>query len=353
MERISLKMTINNQAGAASGKTGLAKDKWEEVVRFFPPELRQLLAKVPFNFRRKAVEIRLRLNQALELNCDDGASYISRDGLPVEEAAEAVVITHDEIKKTIQSITSGSLYALEEELIHGYLTLPGGHRVGFTGHALQESGRIRLIKNISSINFRIAKALKGIARPILPLLWKDGRFLKTLIISAPAAGKTTLLREIVREFSYGNSDLGIPGLHVGLVDERSEIAGSYQGVPQLDIGPRTDVLDGAPKKEGIYLLLRAMNPQIIATDEIGGEDDFQVIGDVINAGVSILATAHARSLAEAMLRPGLKRVLETGSVERLIALSNRMGTGTIESIKAGVSAAELLVKAIRPGGYYD
>jgi stage III sporulation protein AA len=324
--------------------------KWEAVLQFFPVDLRQILAKLPVNLQSQAIEIRLRVNQPLEINFDQGSAFIAGDGIPVNDFTKAVTVSQETMKKVLHSITVGSWYALEEELIQGYLTLPGGHRVGFTGHALQEKGQIRFIRNISSLNFRIAKALKGIARPVLPLLWKDGRFLKTLIISPPAAGKTTLLREIIREVSYGNSRLNLPGIHVGLVDERSEIAGSYQGVAQLDVGPRTDLLDGAPKKDGIYLLLRAMNPHLIATDEIGTEDDVRVIGDVINAGVSFLVTAHARNITEAILRPGLKRILETGSVERLITLSSRMGTGTIESVKSGVSAPELLPEAVRPGG---
>lgn len=158
-----------------------------------------------------------------------------------------------------------------------------------------------------------------------------------------------MLREIIRTISMGDPSVKRPGLHVGLVDERSEIAGSFQGVAQLDVGPRTDLLDGAPKKEGIYLLLRAMNPDIIATDEIGTEEDAAVIGDVINAGVSFLVTAHARNITEAIIRPGLKRILETGAVERLITLSNRLGNGTIESIKAGINGPELLGKVIAPG----
>lgn len=331
-------------------RNGQNKSKWEAVLQFFPADLRQILERLPVNLQSKVIEIRLRINQPLEINFDQESSFIAANGMPAPESAKGVVIGPEIMKKLLHSVTTGSWYALEEELIQGFLTLPGGHRVGFTGHALQENGQIRFIRNIGSVNFRIAKALKGIARPVLPLLWKDGRFLKTLIISPPAAGKTTLLREIIREVSYGDIRLNLPGLHVGLVDERSEIAGSYQGVAQLDVGPRTDLLDGAPKKEGIYLLLRAMNPDLIATDEIGTEDDVRVISDVINAGVSFLATAHARNITEAILRPGLKRILETGSVERLITLSNRLGSGTIESVKAGISAPELLAEAIRPGG---
>jgi stage III sporulation protein AA len=341
------------QGNSSEIPNGQDKSKWESILQFFPSDLRQILERLPVNLQSKVIEIRLRIHQPLEINFDRESFFIAAAGAPVRDLSKAVVISPEMMKKVLHSVTAGSWYALEEELVQGFLTLPGGHRVGFTGHALQENGKIRFIRNIGSVNFRIAKALKGIARPIMPLLWKEGRFLKTLIISPPAAGKTTLLREIVREVSYGNSMLNIPGLHVGLVDERSEVAGSYQGVAQLDVGPRTDLLDGAPKKEGIYLLLRAMNPDLIATDEIGAEDDARVIGDVINAGVCFLATAHARNITEAMLRPGLKRIMETGAVERLVTLSNRLGSGTIESVKAGIGAPELLPEAIHPGGTDD
>lgn len=327
--------------------------RWENVIRFFPVELRQILARIPISLQDRIIEIRLRMNHPLEINVNQFSTFINPDGIPVAEPSLAVIISLEMIQKFLHSITAGSWYALEEELVQGYLTLPGGHRVGFTGHALQENGKIRLIRNIGSINFRIAKTFTGIASPILPLLWKEQHFLKTLIISPPAAGKTTLLREIIRVISYGDPTIKLPALHVGLVDERSEIAGSFQGVPQLDVGPRTDILDGAPKKEGIYLLLRAMNPDVIATDEIGTEEDAIVIGDVINAGVSFLVTAHARNITEAILRPGLKRLLETGSVERLITLSNRLGSGTIESVKGGIHAPELLKEALSPGGSND
>jgi stage III sporulation protein AA len=319
-----------------------AEEKWLEVIRFFPTDLRHLLTKVPVKLLPEIIEIRIRINRPLELNCGRQSCLVGSSGGLVEEDSKAFVTGPEELRKVLNAITAGSYYALEEEIAQGYLSLPGGHRVGFAGHVVQSDGKIKLIRNISSINFRVARSFPGTARPLLPLLWKEGRFLKTLIISPPAAGKTTLLREIIRELSYGVAPLNIPGQHIAVVDERSELAGSYMGIPQLDLGPRTDVLDACPKDEGVYLLLRAMNPHIIATDEIGREKDQQMIADIINAGVSFITTAHARNLTEAMLRPGLRRILENSSVERLITLSIRKGPGTVESVKAGVAGPELL-----------
>ncbi len=316
-------------------------DSWLDILRFFPPEIRSRLGRIPGAAQQSVIEIRLRTEQPLELNCGIRSWLVSAGGELVEDPERAWVISSDEMRKAINSLTTGSYYALEDEIAQGYLALPGGHRAGVTGQALIHSGRVKTIRNLSSVNFRIARAHPGIARPILPFLWKDGRLLKTLIISPPAAGKTTLLREIIRELSFGVPGLNIPGQRLAVVDERSELAGSYLGVPQLDLGPRTDVLDGCPKEEGVYLVLRAMNPQIIATDEIGREKDQQMIADVINAGVSFITTAHARNLTEAMLRPGLRRILENGSVDRLIVLSNRLGPGTIESVKSGAAGPEL------------
>jgi stage III sporulation protein AA len=326
---------------------------WPEIIRFFHSDLRNRLAKLPLPFRSEIIEIRCRVNRPVELNCGKRHVFLTEDGGVTDDFREAGVMSIDELRKLISALTTGSYYALEAEIAQGYIGLPGGHRVGFAGRVVQNAGKIQTIQHISSVNFRIARRVAGIARPLLPLLWKDGRFLKTLIISPPAAGKTTLLREIIREFSYGVSQLNIPGHHIGVVDERSELAGSYLGVPQLDLGPRSDILDACPKEEGVYLLLRSMNPQIIATDEVGREKDQQIIADIINAGVSFITTAHARNLTEAMFRPGLRRILENGSIERLITLSNRFGPGTLESVKAGAAGPELWLQSQNGGEHRD
>lgn len=317
------------------------KSPWEQIVSFFPSELRQILESIAAPLRQEAIEIRLRLQQPLELNLRRGSLFISRSGGAVNDWRQGLIITSDDLLKTINSVTTGSLYALEDELANGYITLPGGHRVGFTGRAVLNDGKIRLIRNISSLNFRIAREIFGIATSVLPHLRNEKHLMKTMIIGPPASGKTTLLREICRELSRGQPESGHDGVHVGVVDERSEIAGSFQGLPQFNLGPKTDVLEGCSKRNGVYLLLRSMSPDVIITDEIGAPDDWLVLEDILNAGVSFIASAHAHNLEDAMRRPGLRRILDAGSVERIVVLSNRMGAGTLESIHSGLGVRDI------------
>jgi stage III sporulation protein AA len=219
----------------------------------------------------------------------------------------------EDIRETMERISQYSFYAYEAELSAGYITLPGGHRVGVSGQVVLEDGAVRAWRHISGINIRVARSVFGCADSVLPKISCGGKFFHTMVISPPAFGKTTLLRDIVRQISDG-------GMTVGLADERSEIAGCFRGVAQNDVGVRTDIIDGCPKALAMVMLLRGMSPDVIAADELGGEADARAVDAVLNAGVKLLCTAHGHDVADAMANPSLSSVLGRGIFERFIVL---------------------------------
>jgi stage III sporulation protein AA len=246
-------------------------------------------------------EIRLRTDKPLLLRTKEKAHT-----LPYR-------VTASDIAETMERMSRHSYYAFETELAQGYITLPGGHRVGVAGQAVVENGFVRTWRHIGALAIRIAHSVPGCADGVLPALYTNDRFFHTLIISPPGFGKTTLLRDIVRQISDA-------GLTVGLVDERSEVAGCFAGVPQNDVGIRTDVLDGVPKDIGMAMLLRAMAPQVIAADELGGTEDARAVEAVLKAGVKLLCTAHGYSLNDIKGNPLFAQLIKHGAFERFVVL---------------------------------
>lgn len=234
------------------------------------------------------------------------------------------------IKEMLEYVSKYSVYAYEEELRQGFITVEGGHRVGVVGKAVIEEGNIKNLRYISAINLRVSHEVKGCAREWISFLYHENKLLNTLIISPPGCGKTTLLRDFIRILSKGSRFS--TGFNVGVVDERSEIGGSYQGVIQNDLGPRTDLLDACPKKEGILMLIRSMSPQVIAVDEVGSKDDVEALLYAINSGCNILATIHGRSMNDIMRKKGVKEFLNQGGFERFIILGNNAGNDNVLGI---------------------
>jgi len=266
-------------------------------------------------------EVRLRCDLPLLIRKADKEWFISNAGRLTTLASEAYTVTAQDIAATVEIISDHSLYAFEEELRSGYLTLPGGHRVGVAGRAVVTSGAVRTIKNINSLHIRIAHALPGCAAPLLPFIGGH----HTMILSPPGCGKTTLLRDAARLLSNG-------GLTIGMVDERSELAGCYRGKPQNDVGIRTDVLDGCPKAQGMLMLLRAMSPHTIVVDELGRREELEAIEDILSAGVRLICTAHGHSLDELAKRPVLKEILAKGFIKRFIVLDGKPHAGHVAGI---------------------
>ena len=251
----------------------------------------------------------------------------------------------DHTQRILQLISNYSIYAIEDELRNGYITLKGGFRVGLAGQTVLENGRIKTLKNINSFNFRISREIKGVADRVMPMITEDDQIMHTIIISPPGMGKTTLLRDIARQFSNGFQNF--EGVKVSIVDERSEISGSYKGVPQNDIGYQTDVLVACPKAEGIMLLIRSMSPDVIITDEIGRREDMKAIEEALNAGVKIITSAHGNNLKDVLSRPILKEVVNSGFFHRILVLGNSKGIGTLEKVYDARSMKELLPYPIK------
>lgn len=298
----------------------------EQIQNLFAGNIRRLLMEADLNYE-ELYEIRLRVGRPLFLTYDGGECFLKRRG------EKQYLVTREDLKETLEYICGYSLYAYEDEIRQGFISVQGGHRVGVTGKVILDGERIRGMKYISCINVRLAHQILGCSQQVLPYIQTKEWIAHTLIISPPRCGKTTLLRDIIRSVSNGYD--GIPGLTVGVVDERSELAGCYQGIPQNDLGMRTDILDGCPKAEGMQMLIRSMSPAVVAVDELGKEEDYKSVESVIHCGCKLIATAHGNSLEDILRQPFYRRLLSAKVFERYILLGKGEHAGIVEGIFDG------------------
>jgi stage III sporulation protein AA len=277
-------------------------------------------------------EIRLRLGKPL---CVAGCGveiFLGIEGKGADAAEKTYLVSEEDLKCSLQLVCNFSMYSVEEELRNGFVTIDGGHRVGVCGRAVIEKGRVRTLKDISYMNFRVAKQIIGASDKVTGYLIRSpDSIYNTLIISPPQCGKTTLLRDLVRKFSSGSKENLFKGMKVSLIDERSEIAACSLGIARNDVGIRTDVLDGCPKAEGIIMMIRSMSPEIVATDEIGRREDADAIIDAVNAGVKVITTIHGSNIGDFLNKQDLNRI-QKGIFERYLVLSRRKGVGTLEAV---------------------
>lgn len=301
----------------------------ETFLKIFSIQIRQILKRLNVNFDLLQ-EIRLRVDCPLLITWNGKEYFVKSTGEITPEEKEGVVVEKRELMETMEYISNFSLYAYEEEIRQGFLTIEGGHRIGIAGKIVMDGEKIKNVRYISFINIRLSHQIKGCADQVMPYIISKEEVCHTLIISPPKCGKTTLLRDIIRQFSNGTDTFH--GRTVGVVDERSELGGSYMGVPQNDLGIRTDLLDCCPKSEGMMMLIRSMSPDIIAVDEIGDYKDILAIESVINCGCKLLTTIHGASIEDIEKKPLMQKLMQERVFERYIILHNRKKIGQIKEI---------------------
>ncbi len=292
-------------------------DRFDRAAELLPPRLKRLALALPEAQKKRAEELRLRVARPLTVLMPEGE-------LSVAPANREAIVDREDLEQMVSALTEYSRYASVETLRQGYLTVCGGFRLGVCGSAVIRDGAVRNLKDFSALSLRIVREQIGIGAEVAGRLFdENGRFLSTLILSPPGGGKTTLLRDLIRCVSLG--DGAHPPLRVAVVDERSEIAVSHQGRAQMELGNHTDVLDACPKALGMAMVLRAMNPQVIAVDEITVAEDIAAACAAANCGVGLLATIHAADVSELRQKPLYSRLLEAGVFRRCIRIENTQG----------------------------
>lgn len=271
-------------------------------------------------------EIRLRTGQPVRIRRKNEEIILPKESPPH-------IVTKEELRETMEYISHYSLYAYENELRQGYITIEGGHRVGVAGKVIIEKDRVKNIQYISSVNIRVSNEILGCADKVFPYITQNRQICHTLIISPPCCGKTTLIRDLIRQISDGNEY--VKGCSVGVVDERSELGGCYLGIAQNCLGTRTDILDCCPKAEGMIMLIRSMSPQVIAVDEIGTSEDIHAIEYAMQCGCKLIASVHGLDMEEASRKPVLGELIRRRMFERYIVLGNGKNPGEIRGIYDG------------------
>ncbi len=296
-----------------------------KIAAVFSPGVRQAVENAARGERRSIQEIRLRANQPLSAVCQGRSYFLNAAGRLCGKAEGAEVVSKKEVEETFLQMCRHSLYAYEEQIAGGYLTLEGGCRVGLSGSLVQNGERLRGVRQISGLAVRIAGEKKGCAEPLLPFFLAGERVRGGVILSPPGGGKTTILRDLARLLS-------LSGRKVCLIDERGELAGCRDGIPQFDLGPFCDVIDGCSKERGLLWGLRSLSPQVLLLDELGGRAETEGILSCLHAGVPVILTLHASGLRDALQREQMKGLEESGAFETIAVLRGADAPGRISAI---------------------
>ena len=271
-------------------------------------------------------EVRLRANRPIMVNYINTYYYLGQAGLCNEN--DAIICTKEMIQSILSKASNFSIYAINDEIKSGYISVKGGIRIGLTGDVVSENDKVLTIKNISSLNIRIPHQVNGCAYKVAKFLFDEaGNAQSTLVLGSPGTGKTTILRDLCMQINNQRKDINIL-----LLDERNEISASFDGLPELNVGKSTDITCGGQKDMNILNGIRSMSPDIIVLDEIGTERDIKALEYAVNTGVCIVASVHCKNVYELQKKQELSNLIKNRAFKRYVELSNANGKGTIENI---------------------
>lgn len=290
----------------------------EYILKCLPTQLAKLI--LEHNIQ-KLEEIRIRANKPVILK------------LGQVEIVLSYTITTNEIIGILQNICNNSIYTYQNQICNGFITLPGGNRVGIAGNVVIKDGQVSNISYIYSLNFRISHQINGASDNILKYVLdtENNTIFNTLIVSPPGAGKTTMIRDLAKRISNGINEINFRGLDVSIIDERGEIAAMTKGITFNDVGIRTDVLDNVPKSIGIRMAVRSMAPKVIIADEIGNKDDVNIINYAICSGVKCIFSAHGSNMEDLLKNNEINKIINLQLFSKIIFLDEKQ-KGKIKNV---------------------
>ena len=293
----------------------------QSILKYFPEKIEHKIAEEILDKFDNLDEIRIRALRPIILKLSDGEKVIKYS------------VSTDEILSCLQLLCENSIYSYQNEICNGYITVRGGHRVGISGSCVIENNKIINIDYIFSLNFRIARQILGCSNKILKYILdlENNNIYNTLIISPPGSGKTTILRDLIRQISSGIKEIKFKAINVGIVDERGELASLYKGLPQNEIGTKVDIIENVPKYKAMKMLIRSMAPKVIVADEIGAAEDIEAINYTVCSGIKGIFTAHGSSFEDIILNPVIKDLIGMHLIERIIFLDENQ-KGKIKDI---------------------
>ena len=302
------------------------ESSFDSAVSFLSARLQQTLCCLPQSLTAQVSEIRLRLGQPVALGGSVGIRFVSEpEGTTLRPGSENLLAEWEDLNETFHRLCEYSVHSCQNQIGEGFLTVRGGHRAGLCGTAVIQDGRVTGMRSVSGISLRIAREIPGAADALVSLALSGG----LILTGAPGSGKTTMLRDLARQLSGGG---GHAPHTVAVVDERGELAGSWQGERQTDLGPCCDVLDGYPKAQGILQAIRTLSPDFIICDEVSTAAEAKALEEGFNAGAVMVVSAHAASREELIRRAAIQRLLQSGAFQSVVMLGRGPARGSVQKI---------------------